>query len=73
MAPIFGKAMSFDGGEYGEGVLSKYTFLETRKVSLPYSTGNETRADLEVTTIINSGDTISFIGTHLDHLKDEID
>ncbi len=25
MAPLFGKAMSFDGGEYGEGMLSKYS------------------------------------------------
>ena len=42
-------------------------------MNLPYSTGNEPRAALEVTTILNSGDTISFLGTHLDHLKDETD
>ena len=28
---------------------------------------------LEVTSVIRSGDTIAFVGTHLDHLKDEKD
>ncbi len=73
MAPLFGKAMNYDGGEYGEGILSKYTLLESRNVPLPYSPGNEPRAALEITTILPSGDTIAFIGTHLDHLKDEKD
>jgi endonuclease/exonuclease/phosphatase family metal-dependent hydrolase len=73
MAPIFARAMDYDGGEYGEGVLSKHTFLFTRNVSLPYSKGNEPRAALEITTILPSGDTISFIGTHLDHLQDNTD
>lgn len=73
LAPVFAKAMDYDGGEYGEGVLSKHTFLYTRNVSLPYTPGNEPRAALEITTILSSGDTIAFVGTHLDHLKDDKD
>jgi endonuclease/exonuclease/phosphatase family metal-dependent hydrolase len=73
MAPIFGKAMSYDGGEYGEGILSKRSFLQSRNVPLPYSPGNEPRAALEITTVLESGDTISFVGTHLDHTRDEKD
>lgn len=73
MAPIFSRAMPYDGGEYGEGVLSKYSFLTSRNVALPFSPGNEPRSALEITTVIPSGDTISFIGTHLDHTKDETD
>lgn len=73
MSPIFARAMKYDGGEYGEGVLSKFTLLYSRNVALPYSLGNEPRAALEITTVLNSGDTISFIGTHLDHLDDEKD
>jgi endonuclease/exonuclease/phosphatase family metal-dependent hydrolase len=73
MAPIFGKAMDFDGGEYGEGILSKFSFISTRNVALPYTPGNEPRAALEVLTVLPSGDTIAFIGTHLDHLRDEKD
>jgi len=73
MVPLFGKAMPYDGGEYGEALLSKFTFLTSRAVSLPYSPGNEPRTALEIVTIIPSGDTIAFIGTHLDHLKDDTD
>ena len=69
MAPLFGRAMQYDGGEYGEGVLSKLTFLQTRNVELPYIPEDEPRAALEITTVLPSKDTISFIGTHLDHLN----
>lgn len=73
MSPLFGRAMDYDSGEYGEGVLSKFTFLKTRNVPLPFSPGNEPRAALEIITVLPSGDTIAFIGTHLDHLEDETD
>lgn len=73
MASVFGKAMPFDGGEYGEGVLSSYSFLRTRNVALPFSPGNEPRAALEIVTQLSSNDTIAFVGTHLDHLKDATD
>lgn len=73
LVPLFGKAMNYDDGEYGEGVLSNYTFLSSRNVALPYSPGNEPRAALEIVTTIASNDTIAFVGTHLDHLKDETD
>ena len=68
MAPIYARAMYYDDGEYGEGVLSKHTFLQTRNVPLPYLQDDEPRAALEITTVLPSKDTISFIGTHLDHL-----
>ena len=64
MVPIFAKAMDFDGGEYGEGVLSRHTFFQTRNVALPYTPGNEPRAALEIITILPSKDTIAFVGTH---------
>jgi endonuclease/exonuclease/phosphatase family metal-dependent hydrolase len=73
LIPLFGRAMEYDDGEYGEGILSKHTFISTRNIALPYSTGNEPRAALEVISMIASKDTIAFIGTHLDHLKDEKD
>lgn len=73
LAPLFARAMPYDGGEYGEGVLSRYSFLTTRNVPLPFSPGNEPRSALEIITILPSGDTIAFIGTHLDHLKEDTD
>jgi len=71
LIPLFGKAMNFDNGEYGEGVLSKYTFLRTRNIALPYTPPKEPRTALEVVTTISLTDTIAFIGTHLDHSTDE--
>ena len=73
LAPLFASAMPYDGGEYGEAILSRYTIISSRKVSLPYTPGNEPRAALEITTVLPSGDTISIIGTHLDHLKEDTD
>lgn len=73
MASLFARAMPYDGGEYGEAVLSKWSFISSRNVALPYTTGNEPRAALEVTVVTDFGDTISFIGTHLDHLRDDTD
>ncbi len=67
MASIFARAMYYDGGEYGEGVLSKYTFVSTRNVPLPYIEGQEPRAALEVVVELPSKDTIAFVGTHFAH------
>lgn len=73
MASLFGRAMYYDGGEYGEAVLSKHSFIQSRNVPLPFSAGNEPRTALEVTLVLPSQDTISFVGTHLDHLRNESD
>ncbi len=73
MAPLFGKAMDFDGGGYGEGVLSKYPIIASRNVPLPHSPGNEPRSALEITVELPSGDTIRFIGTHLEHQQESPD
>ncbi|GAB5522780.1 MAG: hypothetical protein Roseis2KO_06520 [Roseivirga sp.] len=70
MSPLFARAMPYDGGEYGEGILSGYSFLSTKNHPLPYTEGKEPRAAAEVNVILKSGDTIRFVGTHLDHEKD---
>lgn len=67
MVPVFARAMYYDGGEYGEGVLSKHTFLNTRNVALPYIKGQEPRAAIEIVAELPSKDTIAFIGTHFAH------
>ena len=73
MAPLFGKAMDYDGGGYGEGVLTRMPIISSRTVALPHSPGNEPRAALEVTVELESGDTICFIGTHLEHQRGSTD
>jgi len=73
LVPLFGRAMPYDGGEYGEGILSRYSFVASRCHPLPAQEGKEPRAALEVQVVLPGGDTISFIGTHLDHTRDETD
>ncbi|WP_422348437.1 endonuclease/exonuclease/phosphatase family protein [Flagellimonas sp.] len=67
LIPIFARAMYYDGGEYGEGVLSRYSFLTTRSVPLPNIEGQEPRTALEVVVELPSRDTIAFVGTHFAH------
>jgi len=73
MAPLFSRAMKYDGGEYGEGILSKYSFERTFNNPLPHSAQHEPRSAIEVHVRIISGDEIIFIGTHLDHTRDQAD
>ena len=63
MEHIFGKAMNFQGGEYGLAVLSKLPIMETRLHLLPK--GDEPRCALEVK--IKTGSypkQVSFISIH---------
>lgn len=73
MAPLFGRAMQFDGGEYGVAILSKFTYLKTVYVPLPHSKGMEPRVALIAQFQLLSGDTIQFISTHLSSERDETD
>jgi endonuclease/exonuclease/phosphatase family metal-dependent hydrolase len=72
MYAAFGKAMDYNGGEYGEAVLSRWPIREQRTIPLSAGPGHEPRAALwiRVTLPDGAGD-LDFIGTHLDHLKTE--
>ena len=67
LTSIFGRAMYYDGGEYGNGILSRHTFLYTRNLQLPNIEGQEPRAAVEVIMELPSRDTIAFISTHFSH------
>lgn len=73
MVALFGKAMPYDGGEYGEALLSNYSIIQSRNIPLPHALGSEPRTALEILVELPSTDTIAFVGTHLDHLKEEKD
>ena len=73
MAPLFGIARPYDGGAYGEGILTKMPILKSENVALPHSPGNEPRAALSVLIQLESGDTIRFIATHLEHQENSTD
>ncbi|WP_424492756.1 endonuclease/exonuclease/phosphatase family protein [Salinimicrobium sp. GXAS 041] len=67
MYGIFGKATDFAGGEYGQVILSKNSFLRTQKIILPGQPGKEPRIAVEAYVQLKYGDTIQFLTTHLDH------
>lgn len=73
MSSIFSKAVDFDGGEYGQSLFSQWTFLETGKIDLPGAPEKEPRIAVTAKIILPAGDTIRFIGTHLDHLANSPD
>lgn len=66
----FGKALDFDGGEYGLGVLSKYPIAHAQVVNLP-SGKAEQRVVLLAQIAVPGFDTpIVMMTTHLDWQKD---
>ena len=72
MKAVFGRAMYFQGGEYGEALLSRFPMEEKRVYALPYHSGQEPRIALAA-KIIPDGDLPEFIfvGTHLCHQSEE--
>ncbi len=71
MASLFAKAMPYDGGAYGEAVLSNYTFIRTENIKLPHLPTSEPRAALKTVVETKNGNRIVFVGTHLDHLEED--
>jgi endonuclease/exonuclease/phosphatase family metal-dependent hydrolase len=71
MKGIFGKAMDYDGGGYGEAVLCRYSVISTKDNPLPHTAKAEPRAALEVHVVLPGGAKMAFIGTHLDHQRDQ--
>ena len=70
MHHAYGKAMNYDGGEYGEAILSKYPIKKIKNYPLPAEKGAEPRAAL--TAVVNIPGTKQeylFMATHLDHLR----
>lgn len=68
MHAFFGRAMDYDGGYYGECILSKFPARRLVVHPLPAESGYEPRAlvELEIAPFADSAP-IVFFGTHLDH------
>lgn len=63
----FGKAIDFDGGEYGIAILSKFPLLNTQTFALPSANEKaERRALIMATVKLNGKNLMSFACTHLD-------
>ena len=66
----YGAAMPYDGGEYGDAVLSKHPIIETRSYRLPCAASQpgEDRS-LCVIRVEIDGKDLYVASTHLDHLS----
>jgi len=75
MHAVFGKAMSFQGGQYGDAVLSRQPIVGSRVVALPWTEGNRREPRVAVSARVDVPDagTIEFISTHWDHTRDPSD
>jgi endonuclease/exonuclease/phosphatase family metal-dependent hydrolase len=68
---VFGKAMDYAGGGYGEAVLTRHPILDIKNNPLPHTPKAEPRTALEIHIELPTGERIVFVGTHLDHLRDQ--
>ncbi|ENG4183333.1 endonuclease/exonuclease/phosphatase family protein [Providencia rettgeri] len=66
----FGKALDFDGGEYGVGILSKYKIEKSKVINLPSGDAEQRVVLLSQITKPGFDAPIIIMGTHLDWQKD---
>ncbi|MFN0291650.1 endonuclease/exonuclease/phosphatase family protein [Pedobacter helvus] len=73
MYHYFAKAIDHDGGDYGVAVLSKFPIAAATTLKFSRIEGRkaEDRVLATVTVKLNSGKTIKFSSTHLDHVRNE--
>lgn len=72
MHVVFGEAMPYEGGSYGEAVLSRWPIVSSQAHALPYQDDQEPRAALVVRVKPGGGlPELLFVGTHLCHQSDQ--
>jgi endonuclease/exonuclease/phosphatase family metal-dependent hydrolase len=70
MRAIFEKNIDFQGGEYGNAILSRLPIDAHENHYLPRSPGGEQRGALEARVRVD-GEELVFIATHFDHRSNE--
>jgi endonuclease/exonuclease/phosphatase family metal-dependent hydrolase len=70
MFMAFGKNLEFQGGEYGNGILSKYPLHSIENFHIPPYDSGEQRGILKV-VIDYKGQKLAFWNTHFDHREDD--
>jgi endonuclease/exonuclease/phosphatase family metal-dependent hydrolase len=73
MHVVFGKAIDYQGGEYGQAILSRFPIESSRVHPLPGRSDAETRIALAARIRLDDKREIQLIGTHLDHIGNETD
>ncbi|MFC1707251.1 endonuclease/exonuclease/phosphatase family protein [Planctomycetota bacterium] len=74
MRPLFGRAIDFDGGQYGVAILSRFPVMRTENHPLPGSPERERRTALVAHIGLGEdGRELVFAATHLDNRADATD
>jgi len=73
MQAVFGKAIDYDGGQYGDAVLTRLPIIAEEILPLRAEPHHEERVAVMVTVQSPWGFPLRFVGTHLDHTKDPSD
>ncbi len=72
MYSAFGGNINFEGGSYGNLVLSKFEIISSENIFLPNHNGGEQRGIL-LAKIKIENDTLIFANTHFDHREDDFE
>src|SRR5690606_20872724 len=67
----FTKAMDYQGGEYGDAVLSKFPIIDSKRYELPVTASSFEPRSLALITVEKDGKQFHFGSTHLDHTGDD--
>ncbi len=67
----FTKAMDYQGGEYGDAVLSKFPIIKSERYLLPVTESSFEPRSLALITVEKDGKQFYFGATHLDHTGDD--
>jgi endonuclease/exonuclease/phosphatase family metal-dependent hydrolase len=72
MRAAFGVALYYEGGEYGEAILSRFPMADRKAHHLPFHQGQEPRTALEVAIRPDNGvPEFLFVGTHWCHQSND--
>jgi endonuclease/exonuclease/phosphatase family metal-dependent hydrolase len=71
---VFGPAMDYDGGKYGDAILTRLPIVSAQTLQLPFKPieRHEPRVALEAVCKVG-GEEVVFISTHLDHSREPSD
>ena len=69
MKSIFGSNIDFQGGHYGNVILSRFPIVRQKNLHLPNVDSGEQRGVLESVIKVSEDQSIFFLATHLDHRR----
>lgn len=73
MDGVFMKTFNYQGGEFGNAVLSRLPIVDTELIRLPSREAYEPRLLMKVSVVAGKNDTLHFYATHLDHHREDSD